>query len=232
MVKAMTRANRRNTTAKRAERGFSLLELILSITILSIVAGVIAEGLTTVQQKSTSESNKTDLTQETRQFQDQLLRDIRQAGFPSIAMFDPATLASSTSCASDNNVACGLISVSSTAIQFEGDVDGSGVSEVYIQLVQPAGGCPCTVQRGTVLKSVGGTPAYYTELNNVMNTNVFTAFDYQGNSISLPASASNLPNIKNIGITLHVQSAFPEPGRPGAPFYPDITMVSEAKINN
>jgi len=146
-------------------------------------------------------------------------------------MFDPSTLTSSTNCASDVNVACGLVSVSSTAIQFEGDVDGSGVSDVYIDVVQPSSRCPCTVRRGTVLKSVGGTPAYYTELNYVMNTNVFTAYDYQGNSISLPASSSDLPNVKNIAISLYVQSPFPDPGRP-APFFPDITMVSEAKINN
>jgi prepilin-type N-terminal cleavage/methylation domain-containing protein len=214
------------------QRGFSLLELLLSMAILCIVAGVVVDGLASLQQRNIGEVNRVDLTQETRQFQDQILRDLRQAGFPSIAMFDPSTLTSSTNCALDNNVACGLISVSSTAIQFEGDIDGSGVSEVYIQLVQPAGGCPCTLQRGTVLKSVGGTPTYYTELNYVMNTSVFTAYDYQGNSISLPASASNLPNIKNIGITLYVQSPFPDPGRPGAPYYPDITMVSEAKINN
>jgi prepilin-type N-terminal cleavage/methylation domain-containing protein len=214
------------------QRGFSMLELVLSMAILSIVVAVVVEGLNGMQQRNAGELNRVDLTQETRQFQDQILRDLRQAGFPSIAMFDPSTLVSSTNCASDNNVACGLISVSSTAIEFEGDIDGSGVSDVYIQLVQPAGGCPCTLQRGTVLKSVGGTPAYYTELNYVLNTSVFTAYDYQGNSISLPASTSNLPNIKNIGIALYVQSPFPDPGRSGAPFYPDITMVSEAKINN
>jgi type II secretory pathway pseudopilin PulG len=215
------------------QRGFSLLKLMLSIAILSIVVGVVAEGLGQLQQRSAGELNRVDLTQETRQFQDQILRDLRQAGFPSIAMFDPSTLASSTNCGSDDNVACGLVSISSTAIQFEGDIDGSGVSEVYIHVVQPAGGCPCTVQRGTVLKSVGGTPAYYTELNYVINTSVFTAYDWQGNSISLPASSSDLPNIKNIGISLYVQSPFPDPGRPNAtPFYPDITMVSVSKINN
>jgi len=206
---------------------------MLSMAILSIVVGVIAEGLASLQQRNAGELNRVDLTQETRQFQDQILRDLRQAGFPSIAMFDPSTLASSTNCALDTNVACGLVSISSTSIQFEGDIDGSGVSEVYIQLVQPAGGCPCTLQRGTVLKSLGGTPAYYTELNYVINPNVFTAYDWQGNLISLPASASDLPNIKNVGISLYVQSPFPDPGRPSAtPFYPDITMVSVAKINN
>ena len=231
-----TRVNQNQKPIGMLQGGFSLLELMLSMALLSIVVGVVVQGLSVLQQKNAGELNRVDLTQETRQFQDQILRDIRQAGFPSIAMFDPSTLSSSTNCASDANVACGLISVTSSALQFEGDIDGSGVSEVFIQLVTPAGGCPCTVQRGTLSKSSyinGGSPAYYTELNYVVNTSIFTAYDYQGNSISLPASASNLPNIKNIGITLYVQSPFPDPGRPGStPYYPDITMVSVAKINN
>lgn len=210
-------------------RGFSLLEMMVVIAILSIVAGVIVQGITDTQARNVVETTKTDLTQESRQFMDQIVSDVHQAGFPSIRMFDPAGLVSSTNCASDNNVACGLISVSSTALQFEGDVDGSGVSEVYVQLNQPAGGCPCTVQRGTVLKSVGGTPPYYTEVTNVMNTAVFSAYFYDGSTVTLPASATDLPNIKSITMTLYVRSTQEDPKTLQ---YPTITMATSAKINN
>jgi hypothetical protein len=159
---------------------------------------------------------------------DQIVNDIRQSGFPSIKMFDPATLTSSTNCSLDANVACGLVSVSSTAIQFEGDVDGSGVSVVTIQ-ESPAGGpCPCKIQRGTVLKSVGGTPAYYTEVDNVMNTNVFTAAQFDGTAVTLPIT-SGMSNIASVGITLYVKSVQPDP-KTGQ--YPTVTMVASAKIAN
>jgi prepilin-type N-terminal cleavage/methylation domain-containing protein len=221
----MNRVNR----GVRRDRGFSLMEMMIVLAILSIVSGVIVQGITDTQARNVVEATKTDLTQESRQFMDQVVSDIHQAGFPSIRMFDPASLTSSTVCASDNNVACGLLSVTSTAIQFEGDVDGTGVSEVYVQLNTPVGGCPCTVQRGTVAKSVGGVPPYYTEVTNVMNTAIFSAYFFDGSSVTLPASATDLPNIKSISMTLYVRSAQFDPKTLQ---YPTVTMASSAKVNN
>ena len=78
------------------ERGFSLMEMMIVLAILSIVSGVIVQGITDTQARNVVEATKTDLTQESRQFMDQIVSDIHQAGFPSIRMFDPASLASST----------------------------------------------------------------------------------------------------------------------------------------
>ena len=235
---------------RRAGRqaGFSLLEVLASLAILSIVMGVVLEGITTTQARNTLETNKIDLTQESRQFMDQIVNDLHQSGFPRMSLFAPATLASTTNCTQDLNVACGLISVSTTAIQFEGDVDGTGVSEGFIQLVQTNGpnaaactSVPCVIQRGTISKTscaptsagvcTGSSPSYYTEVNNVMNTNVFVAYDHNGNTIMPPAITTQAwqSNISAIGITLYVKSSQADP-RTG--LYPTITMVSTAKIND
>ena len=217
------------------QRGFSLLELMVTMAILTIVIGVVTEGMNTMQARNAVETTKVDVTQESRQFMDQIINDIHQAGFPRITLFDPATLAASgttTACASDNNVACGLLSMSSTQVKFEGDVDGTGVSVVTLNLVVPNSGCPCTIQRGTVPKSVGGTPAYYTEVNNVMNQNIFTAYDNLGNSVTLPISTqayNNSYDIQAIGVTLYVRAAQPDP-KTGS--YPSVTMATTVKINN
>lgn len=216
----------------RRQRGYSLVEMLFSIVILSIVIGVVVDGITTMQQRNAVEVNRVDLTQQSREFMDQIVNDIHQAGYPGLNMFDPATINSDcTTMPADRNVACGLVSVSSTAIQFEGDVDGTGVSEVYIELYQPAGGCPCTIRRGTVLKSVGGTPPFYTQVDNVMNTSVFTAYEADGSQLALPADhlTGNLKNITAIGITLYVKSAQPDL-KTGQ--YPTVTMVSTAKVTN
>ena len=87
-----------------------------------------------------------------------------------------------------------------------------------------------TNQRGTIPKAQVGTGAipYYTEVNNVMNTVIFDAYDFAGNLIALPASPSDLPNIKTIRMTMNVQQKAPDSN--GS--YPTVTMVSEAKINN
>ena len=210
---------------RKAQRGFSLLELMVAVSILTTVIGVVTTGIMDIEKKSASDVNKVGLAQESRQFMDQILRDLRQTGYPSLAMFDPASGVT----ASSSNVARGLISFSSTAIQFEGDIDGSGVSEVYIQVVPATGSCPCIVQRGTVLKSVGGTPAYYTELDNVMNQNIFTAFNYDGTAWDSATESIDL--IKNIGITLYVQSPQPDFNQKSIT-YPTTTMVSAVRINN
>jgi prepilin-type N-terminal cleavage/methylation domain-containing protein len=227
----------------RKQRGFSLLEMLASLAILSIVFGVVVQGITTMQERNFVETNKLDLTQESREFMDQIVNDLDQVGFPSMIMFDPGTLASKTDCTQDPNLACGLISVSTNAIQFEGDVDGTGVSEEWIQLVQTNGAgaaaCtapPCVIQRGTVSKlnwnkGLGTPPAFYTEVSGVMNTTVFTAYKSDGTVVTLPAVAGNgtLTNITAIGITLFVKSPQSDP-KTG--LFPTVTMISTAKINN
>jgi len=227
----------------RKQRGFSLLEMVVTLAILSIVFSVIVEGITTMQERNLVETNKLDLTQESREFMDQIVNDLDQVGFPSVKMFDPATLVSKTDCTQDANLACGFISVTTNAIQFEGDVDGTGVSEEWIQLVNTNGpgavACttpPCVIQRGTLSKAAwiaapGTFPPFYTEVNGVMNTTVFAAFKPDGTSATLPAVAGNgnLGSIAAIGITLYVKSAQPDP-KTG--LYPTVTMVSTAKISN
>jgi prepilin-type N-terminal cleavage/methylation domain-containing protein len=132
----------------------------------------------------------------------------------------------------------GLMSITQSSVQFEADVDGTGVSEVFIQLVQNNGAnaqaCttpPCVMQRGTILKQSwlgGGTVYYYTELNNVMNTNVFTAFDNTGTAVALPATTqAALLNVTDVGITIYVRAPSPDP-KTG--IFPTATMISDAKI--
>ncbi len=208
-----------------SQSGFSLVEFMIVMAILVIVIGVATDGLIQLQKRSRADASKIDMTQEARQFMDQIINDIHQIGYPNTKIFDPAGNPS------QNNISAGLVSVTSQSLQFEADVDGSGtVSEVYLQLVVPNAGCPCTLQRGTIPKAQVGTGAvpYYTEVNNVTNTVIFDAYDFAGNLIALPASATDLPNIKTIRMTVNVQQNAPDLNG----VRPTVTMVSEAKINN
>ena len=119
------------TKRRGRERGFTMVELMVSVAILTVVVGVVVDGLTKLMQRNTMETVKVDLTQESREFMDQIVNDIHQSGYPSLKMFDPATLTSATNCTLDINVACGLVNVTASSVQFEGDIDGTGtVSEV------------------------------------------------------------------------------------------------------
>lgn len=216
---------------ERSEGGFSLLELLLAIVILAVVVAVIVSGVTQLQKSNTTQAVNLDLTQESRQFMDQVVEDLHEAGFPSKSMFDLAT-----SAANPNLYAVGLVSVSSTAIQYEGDVDGTGVSEVFVQLSPAGGPCPCTLRRGAISKALyagGNLPAYYTEVDGVNNLNIFTAYDKAGNAIPMPCAAtvcadgSSMVNIKDIGVLLNVRSSVPNPTT-GA--YTFVTMSTESKV--
>jgi prepilin-type N-terminal cleavage/methylation domain-containing protein len=50
----------------RLQGGFTLLELMISVAILTMVVGVVVQGLTKLQQRNTQETAKVDLTQEAR----------------------------------------------------------------------------------------------------------------------------------------------------------------------
>jgi hypothetical protein len=122
--------------------------------------------------------------------------------------------------------------VTPSSLQFEADVDGSGtVSEVFIQLNPLNGPCPCVIQRGTVTKAAwiaapGILPVYYTEVNNVTNTNIFGGFDNGGNNVALAGAPAN--NLASIEITLNVQSSAADVNGT----FPTITMSTAAKIHN
>ena len=235
---------RRNTNKKLEagrQRGFSLVELVVTVAILTTVIAVVTDGISQIERKSASDVNKVGAAQETRQFMDQILRDLRQSGYPGPGLFDPTTLTAATTtypkiCQMNINVACGMISFSTSAIQFEGDIDGSGVSDVYLQVVVPtSGNCPCTIQRGTVFKAAGtsppyySTPAYYTELDNVMTQTPFTAYKFDGTA--WVSGTDDISLIKNIGITLYVQNPVPDTNQ-SSTVYPTTTMVSEVTVNN
>lgn len=225
--------NRNTAKRTKTQSGFTILEMMVSVAILTLVIGVVVDGLTQLQKRNRVETSKVDLTQEVRQFQDQIVSDIHQSGYPSILVFDPSVFVSplsATDCTKDYFVSCGLVSVTPSAIQFEGDIDGSGtVSEVFIQLSPLNGPCPCTIQRGTETKTQyqnNQLPAYYTEVNNVMNTSVFTGYDNAGNTLTINGTPP--ANMNAVEITLNVKSSIPDTN--GA--YPTITMSTGVKVYN
>jgi prepilin-type N-terminal cleavage/methylation domain-containing protein len=236
------------SSAKAGQNGFSLIELLIVVAILAAVMGVVTKSLINLQKRSNADFGKVDATQQTRQFMDQITNDIHQVGFPSPRMFSivvpptpPAT--APTYVVPDpnnpadplyNSVSRGLINATATQLHFDADLDGSGaVYAVYINLLVPAGGttCPCTLQRGIIAKANDNPSAvpYYTEVNNVMNQNIFSGYDNAGIQI-FPNNPLNqtIAQVKTISMFVDVQSTTQEPNGT----YPTVTILAQAKINN
>src|SRR5262249_61302884 len=103
----------------RRQNGFSLLELMLVVLLLTIVVGALFTQIERAQVRYRVEDQKLDITQQEREFIDQFTRDLHQAGYPSPAVY--GTQYDLTS----NFPAVGGWSVSDTDLHLEGDLDSN-----------------------------------------------------------------------------------------------------------
>jgi prepilin-type N-terminal cleavage/methylation domain-containing protein len=163
----------RQKSKSTTQSGFSLLEMLIVLAILSLVLGVTMTAINDVQKRSRVEGAKVDLTQESREFVEQMVRDLHQSGYPTSTMY-----ATPPTDVTNQNYARGLLAATTTSITFEGDVDGDGVVDVVqYQLASgaasPAGQCPCILQRAQAQKLTGTAivpAAFDTEVDQVINS--------------------------------------------------------------
>lgn len=163
---------------KRNQRGFSLIELMAVLVILTIVMGVVFRQMISLQQRYRAEAVKTDTFGEAREFMDQFARDIHQSGYPTTKIYAQGVVGATPQAAAPLSiVAVGLVRATPTDFVMEGDVDGDGVIDSVRYTVQAAanGMCPCSVQRSQIFKLNGQQPwnqpfSYNTEIQGVVNS--------------------------------------------------------------
>jgi type II secretory pathway pseudopilin PulG len=246
-------------TSNQVEReyssaGFSLVELVIALGLMIVVFAVATAGIGQMVQRNSAESSKIDTVQQTRDFVDQMVRDVHGVGYP------PGRVVNGNpTCVGNANLSCGLIFFSPTQIQYEGDLDGTGtVYQVWMQLQVPASGnCPCTLQRGVVTKAaaLGGTvPTYFTEVNGVLNSgngagagtygvavngvgsyatyaaaDVFDAYDVNAGPVGACADPVACSSIRSLQITANVTSNFMDPKTKNFAVY---SITSKVRLNN
>ncbi len=169
--------NRRTRKSKMCPQGFSLLELLVVMLLMSIIVGAVVSEIAVMQQRSRAEQTKVELFQEARDFVDQFVRDAHETGYPSVRMFDTASwpTAPLSPIYTEPKLAAGITFIGPSEIRFEGDVEGSGkVDVVDYNLLATGNNCPC-LQRSAVVKA-SGSAIFSNQVQNVQSagTTVFT----------------------------------------------------------
>jgi prepilin-type N-terminal cleavage/methylation domain-containing protein len=185
------------------QSGFSLVELLMVVLLLTIVVGALFTQIDRAQVRYRVEDQRLDMTQQEREFIDQFVRDLHQAGYPAANMYAAGV-------AAPNSVAggmYGLISISDSDVQMEGDTDGNGKVESVEYSYDST--CQC-IRRSSLDKGSAGTATNFTEVQGVIGTSqkIFAAYDTNGNSVDLSGpvtDATTLKSIKSVRITLTTQ---------------------------
>lgn len=228
-----------------SQRGFTLLEMLITVAILSLIVGAVFSQMGDAQQRMSAEDTQLDDFQQARDFVDQFLRDINQIGDPNIRLFDltqPGFNAANPP-TNDPRFAVGLVRIADDAVWFEGSANGVGTVQVIQYQVNSCGNLGRCLQRSQVDKQTGdpltgqAAASWGTEINDVVSTPVFEYYHFNGTRItglpldtSTPAGASTLASIKTIQIRLRIQNPNVMDPKTGLPV--EANFESEASLNN
>jgi len=212
--------NLRSSLSFPRQDGFSLLEMLLSMLILTLIMGVVFEQLSAAQYRTANEQVKLDDFQQVRDFVDQFFRDINQIGDPNSRIFDLSGGTWSPALASpvvnDSRFAIGLVKIDNNGIQFEASVNGISTVQSIQYVVNGSGSCSLCLQRSQADKVTGSpftgqSTNWGTEVNDLVSNPIFKYYDTTGTQItSLPvdistaAGANTIATVKTIQINLRV----------------------------
>jgi prepilin-type N-terminal cleavage/methylation domain-containing protein len=225
-MKAVGRINRRSCPA---QSGFTLLELLVVVLILTIMMGIVFQQVDLVQKRSRAEQSKIDAFEQARDFLDLISRDIHISGYPGSHVQNPSQISNGLN---DPNNAIGLVKVDSGELRLEAPDDQGKVVAIVYQLNSG------TLQRSQSIKVndnslTGQNVSLQTGIENVQNTAIFAAYKTDGTPVTLPvdinSSPADIASIKSIEVVLQVRGSVPDMQ---TGIYPSAGLRSVVRVIN
>jgi prepilin-type N-terminal cleavage/methylation domain-containing protein len=204
--------------------GFSLLEMLAVVAIISIISAGILSQMDIAQQRANTEQVRLDNFQEAREFVDALFRDVNQIGYPNSRLVDLTTGASwspvlANPATYDNRLAVGLVKIDTNELRFEANVNGDGNVQSITYKVNGSGTCNNCLQRSQLDKVYNADPltgqtqpSWGTAINDVSNvTTIFTYFRADGTQVTtlpvdMSTGASTLASIRAIQVRITISN--------------------------
>lgn len=204
--------------------GFSLLEMLAVVAIISIISAGILSQMDIAQQRANTEQVRLDNFQEAREFVDQLFRDVTQIGYPNSRLVDLTTGASwspilANPATYDNRLAVGLVKIDANELRFEANVNGDGNVQSIVYKINGSGTCSNCLQRSQLDKVYNAHPLtgqtqpdWGTAINDVSNAAVFSYFNTDGTQVTglpidMSTGANALAAVKSIQVTVTISKA-------------------------
>jgi prepilin-type N-terminal cleavage/methylation domain-containing protein len=218
----------KNSQMRHRQNGFSLLEMMVTVAILGIVTAGLFVQIDMAQQRAFSEQIKLDNFQEARDFVD-----------TTSLSWSPGLAAPLIN---DNRMAIGLVKIDANEIRFEGDMNGDGVVQSVIYMINGSGSCTLCLQRSQVDKVsanplTGQTQNWGTEVNDVINAATFSYFKADGTQvtvlpvdISTAGGAQTIASIKTIQVSLIIRNNAVLDPKTRQPI--ETTFQGEVSLNN
>jgi len=138
--------------------------------------------------------------------------------------------------------AIGLVKIDANEIRFEGDMNGDGVVQSVMYMVNGSGSCTLCLQRSQVDKAsasplTGQTTNWGTEVNDVISNPIFSYFKADGTQVTaLPVDLSTaggpqtLASIKTIQVSLLIRNNTVLDPKTRQPI--ETTFQGEVSLNN
>ncbi len=192
VIKKFKKKSSSHRQPKIYNSGFTLIELLVVIAMISVMLAALVGLFTTLSKSYTTEEVRADAQQDVRAATDLMVRDIRMAGL------DP-TLSGNFGIEDATSTRIRFTMDTETALDagdYNGSVDNTRFERITYELN--------VNQLNQILYETTASVSTQPVIDNVTAL-TFTYLDEDGNTIAAPVSAANLPNIREIQLTMTVQ---------------------------